>query len=728
MSVPTTASGSGTTRFGDATLAGLLAGPATGGVTLVEGAGVERRLSHDELGELARARLARWRAAGARAGDRVVLLVEGRGAFLECLHAAWLGALVPVPVAAGSSDEHRAKLFAVARALGGGSGGDGSSAGPWLACEPAALERLDAYAQGHGLEAALAALVARSLPVGDDVEGGTPHGADGATHGASDAGSEARAPAPGDGALIQFSSGSTGSPKGVVLTHRNLLANVDGILTGMAMRDDDVMSSWMPLTHDLGLIGFHLVPRLAGIEHVIMPTELFVRRPALWLERASAHRASVLCSPNFGYEHALKGLRPERLDALDLSAVRLVFNGAEPISAALATRFLDAYAPAGLARTAMFPVYGLAEASLAVTFPPVGAPLGTITVDRGSLGIGDPLVRADATGEGGGAPGSGAVTLVGTGRSIPHVEVRIADRDGRSLEAGRVGRILIRGPNVTTGYLVGDGALDTTAIDSEGWLDTGDLGALDGEASDAELFVTGRAKDIVFAAGRNLYPADLEGALVDAGVAPAGRVVVAAVPTADPGRDLLVAFVQHRAGPEAFEPVPPAVRAALASEVGVGCDLIVPVQRVPKTTSGKVQRFRLVEALLAGELDVDADELARALEGGGAARSGEAGAGTEDPDAGPGDDAAGDAAPTDRDAIEARLLALCRARIEGGAVTAGDNLFELGISSITLASIHADIDAAWPGALDITDLFDHPSVAEIADVLAARAGDGPPPG
>jgi len=703
-----------TTRFGTATLAALLDSPSVGSVTIVEGTGAECRLSYDELAASARARLTRWRAAGAAPGERVILLFEERVAFLESLHAAWLGALVPVPVESGTSDEHLNKVFAIAGALGT----------PWLATESMMLERLEAFASARLLEGAFADLAARTLPGAETSVELSSVAATVADAEHSAASTVPTAPEPDDVALIQFSSGSTGAPKGVVLTHANLLANVDGILTAMAVRSDDVMLSWMPLTHDMGLIGFHLVPRLAGNDQVLMSTGLFVRRPGLWLERASSHRASVLCSPNFGYEHSLKRRRPGSGGTLDLSAVRLVFNGAEPISAELAARFIDTFVPVGLAPGAMFPVYGLAEASLAVTFPPAGAPLEVRRVARDSLGIGQPMRDLDRSPAADGdieSCSGGAVTLVGVGTPIPHMEVRIADHDGEALAPGHVGRILIRGPNVTAGYLVGGETLDNSAIDARGWLDTGDLGAFEasadgvGDGGHGPLFVTGRVKDIVFAGGRNLYPADLERTLVEAGAAIAGKVVVAAVPTEDAGRDLLAVFVQHRAGDETFAEVSAAVRATLSGSAGVRCDLVVPVSRVPKTTSGKVQRFRLVEALLADELELAPGALEVALA---SAKSSLDGA--EGDDSATGESGADGGAPSGREAIELYLLGVCRTLVENGSLSADDNLFELGVSSPTLAAIHAEIESTWPGVLDITDMFDHPSVAKIAEALASR--------
>jgi acyl-CoA synthetase (AMP-forming)/AMP-acid ligase II len=225
---------------------------------------------------------------------------------------------------------------------------------------------------------------------------------------------------PDDVAFIQFSSGSTSEPKGVILTHRNLTANIGAIAAGIGARPDDASLSWMPLTHDMGLIGFHLTPLFEGVDHWLMPTALFVRRPGLWPAKVSEHRVSVTCSPNFGYMHYLKSHDAAKVAQLDLSPVRIIFNGAEPIAADLCRDFLAALAPAGLAPNVMFPVYGLAEASLAVTFPAVGAPLAVETLARGALGPGDVVRAVDASAD-------DAVELVRVGRPVSGCELRIAD-------------------------------------------------------------------------------------------------------------------------------------------------------------------------------------------------------------------------------------------------------------------------------------------------------------
>jgi acyl-CoA synthetase (AMP-forming)/AMP-acid ligase II len=312
-------------------------------------AGEEQRrsVSVAELFRTALGVLRHFQDFGMRPGDPLVLFTSSNEQFLDGFWAALLGGIVPVPVAVGISDDHRHKLLRIFRQL----------EGAWVYTEVAQLQRLREFAEGAGCAAEYEALRVRSLTVEKVV-----------TLGAAGEPHEAR---PGDVAFIQFSSGSTSDPKGVVLTHANVIANIRGIVERARFTEQDVSLSWMPLTHDMGLIGFHLCMLASGIEHTIMDTRLFSRRPLLWLKEASARGATLLSSPNFGYKHLLKVFASRGLDDdVDLANVRLIFNGAEPISVALCERFLQAMAPFGLRRSAMYPVYGLAEASLAVTFPP----------------------------------------------------------------------------------------------------------------------------------------------------------------------------------------------------------------------------------------------------------------------------------------------------------------------------------------------------------------------
>jgi acyl-CoA synthetase (AMP-forming)/AMP-acid ligase II len=442
-------------------------------LTYLEGENDVREVSFGELYERALGILYHLQRMGARRGDKLILFLGNNEQFIDVFWAAILGGLVPVPVALGISDEHRHKLLRIARRLGK----------PFLYTERRSLERIGAFAAQAGEKELFESLRTRAFLV-DDLDD------------ISRAGNVQRVSAD-DIAFIQFSSGSTSEPKGVVLTHGNILANVYGATEAAGFAENDVSLSWMPLTHDMGLIGFHIVMFANRVHAHLMPTELFIRRPLLWLTLAARVRATILCSPNFGYKHYLKVLGDRPVEGLDLSSVRFIFNGAEPISVELCNEFLTRLAPARLARTAMFPVYGLAEASLAVSFPEVGAPLRTITLNRHQMNVGSAVQGV--------APGDrDAVQLVSEGRPIPYCQVRIADDEDRELPPERIGNVHMRGDNVTRGYYE-DPEVNAATFTADGWLRTGDLGLY----HQGELYISGRAKEIIFVNGQNYYPHDL---------------------------------------------------------------------------------------------------------------------------------------------------------------------------------------------------------------------------
>ena len=358
-------------------------------LTYLEGENDSREVSFGELYERALGILYHLQRLGARRGDKLILFLGNNEQFIDVFWAAILGGIVPVPVALGISDEHRHKLLRIARRLGA----------PFLYTERRSLDRIGGFAAEKGEQELFEGLRRRTFLV-DDLDD------------ISRAGSVQRVAAD-DTAFIQFSSGSTSDPKGVVLTHGNILANMRGSTEVGGFNENDVSLSWMPLTHDMGLIGFHLVMFANRVHAHLMPTELFIRRPLLWLTFAARVRATILCSPNFGYKHYLKVLGDREVGGLDLSAVRLIFNGAEPISVELSNEFLTRLAPAKLARNAMFPVYGLAEATLAVSFPEVGAPLRTVALNRHQMAAGSVVQPGSATDR-------DAVQLVCEGRPIPY--------------------------------------------------------------------------------------------------------------------------------------------------------------------------------------------------------------------------------------------------------------------------------------------------------------------
>jgi acyl-CoA synthetase (AMP-forming)/AMP-acid ligase II len=631
------------------------------GVHYIAGESSERRLPYADLRERARGLLRHLQAVGADPRTETVILVDGLAPFVDTFWACVLGRIIAVPLAPGNADEHKAKLFRVLSRL----------RAPSLATERKVFDRLRAYAAENGLGESLAALERRTVFLDEISEVSIP-------------GVEHRAE-PDDIAFIQFSSGSTSEPKGVVLTHRNLTTNIDAILGGIDARPDDASLSWMPLTHDMGLIGFHLTPLFADANQWLMPTALFVRRPGLWVAKASEHRVSVTCSPNFGYMHYLKAHDPAKVAALDLSAVRVIFNGAEPIAADLCRAFTAALAPAGLDPDVMFPVYGLAEASLAVTFPPLHVPLGVENFARGALGPGDRVrsVAADA---------EEALELVRVGSPVNGCEIRIADAAGSAVDEGTVGRILIRGDNVSPGYYL-DPALTAAAHTADGFLDTGDLGTL----HYGELIVTGRIKEILFVAGQNHYPQDIELVLAQHAGIELGRAAAAGTRPAHAATDDILVFVLSKGDDLApFAEVARTVRRVVNERMGLAVAAVVPVRQFPKTTSGKVQRFALARDYEDGSFAAPLAALARLESEAAPAAGGTLGA------------------------LEQTLLAICQGALPNRKLSPDDNLFELGTGSLTLAQIYEKVEATYPGYLEVTDFFEYPTVRTMAAFLARR--------
>lgn len=395
-----------------------------------------------------------------------------------------------------------------------------------------------------------------------------------------------------DLALVQYTSGSTGQPKGVALTHRNLLANIRVMGQAAAASGADTFVSWLPLYHDMGLIGAWLGCMYFGVPLVVMSPQSFLIRPSRWLWAIHANRATMSAGPNFAYELCIAKVRDAEIAGLDLSSWRLAYNGAEPVSPATIERFGDRFAACGFRREAMTPVYGLAESSVGLAFPPLGrGPL----IDR----IGrDTFVRsgrAEPT-----KPGeANDLRFVACGRPLPGHEIRIVDAAGNELGDRREGRIEFRGRSATAGYF--NNAPATRSLFHDDWLDTGDLGYM----ADADLYVTGRVKDVIIRAGRNLHPAELEEAVGNLKGVRKGCVAVFASPDPSGGPERLVVMAETRVTRDD-------ARAALRSEIaaaavdllGVAPDDVVlaPPRTVLKTSSGKIRRAASQEIYEAGKI------------------------------------------------------------------------------------------------------------------------------
>jgi len=404
-----------------------------------------------------------------------------------------------------------------------------------------------------------------------------------------------------DIAFLQYTSGSTGDPKGVTLTHNNLLANMRVIAKGVELGPSDVGISWLPLYHDMGLIGAWLTLLLQGIPLVVMSPLAFLTRPERWLQAMSKHRGTITAAPNFAYELCVRKISDKAMEGVDLSSMRVVMNGAEPVNPETLERFANRFAKYGFRKEAMLPVYGLAEASLGVTFPPLNRVPRVERVEREAFTAQGRAVPATADDE-------TAISFVSVGMTFPGHEVKIVDEQGNELPERTEGFLWFRGPSGTCGYF--ENAEATAKLMPQGplardggypWLNSGDRAF----QAEGEIFITGRVKDIIIKGGRNLYPHEVEELASRAEGIRKGCVVAFGLKDANTGTEKLVIVAESREqDPTRRASLVTAINQEVSRGLGLPPDRVelVPPGSIPKTSSGKLRRDGTKQLYAAGTL------------------------------------------------------------------------------------------------------------------------------
>jgi len=403
-----------------------------------------------------------------------------------------------------------------------------------------------------------------------------------------------------DTAFLQYTSGSTGTPKGVILSHANLLVNIRSMGRAVAVSSDDVFVSWLPLYHDMGLIGAWLGSLYFGPLLVSLPPMDFLARPGRWLRAIQRFGGTLSAAPNFAYEICLKRLVAQDLAGLDLSSWRCALNGAEPVSPATLERFYERFKDHGLRREALMPVYGLAESTVGLAFPPLGRAWRVDRVCRETL-----MNTGDARAVAADAPQP--LQFVSCGRPLAGHEIRIVDDAGRELPERRQGRLQFRGPSACSGYY--HNPHQTQRLFQGSWLESGDLAYL----VDGEIFITGRTKDIIICGGRNIYPEELEEAVGNLAGVRKGNVAVFGTPDPRTGTERLVVMAETReTGAAVMARLRAEVQAVAVDLVGSPPDevALVPPGCVLKTSSGKIRRAASRERFEKGRIGAKPPPLA----------------------------------------------------------------------------------------------------------------------
>lgn len=507
-------------------------------------------LTWRRLAELADRRAAQLADLGIKPGDRVVLMLPTGPSFFDAFFGTLLARAVPVPVApphAARRDKATVHFENACRIADD--------------CSAAAVVAVDRQLESFAEHLAERGTTLTLVPASPAPPGRPPCGT---------------AAVAGDLALLQYTSGSTTHPKGVELTHANILANAAAI-AGAIVHQESTGVFWLPLHHDMGLIGGALTALFCRRPAVLMPPQAFAKNPARWLQYLSDVRATITAAPNFAFGYCTRTVADDDLDGVDLSSLEVLLNGAEPVDPATITGFEARFAAWGLRPGTVRPVYGLAESALAVTFAEPGPPyVDTVDADR---------LERDGLAQPARAGAGRTRSFVSVGAPLPTQEIRIVDATDGVRPDRAIGHIVVRGPSVTKGYFRQPDA--TANALRGGWLHTGDLGYV----AEGRLFVTGRSKDLIIRLGRNYHAQDFERVIAEVPGVVAGGVAVFGIESAEVTRIVVIAETRLRE-PSAVAELVAAIRAQCQMHFEIGPDdvRLMPPGGIPRTTSGKVRR------------------------------------------------------------------------------------------------------------------------------------------
>jgi acyl-CoA synthetase (AMP-forming)/AMP-acid ligase II/acyl carrier protein len=604
--------------------------------------------------------LAALQKLGLRKNDKLIIQCDNNKDLVITFWSCILGGIIPAPLAAASNSEQISKLLNVYEI----------TEHPKIIFNQRNKEALLKATCSKVYESKLTKLMSQAITVENIITKPDEFG-------------KISTPAEDDIAFIQFSSGSTGEAKGVVLTHKNLMTNIKDIVFSSKVTENSYSLSWLPITHDMGMIGFHLTPLLLGVNQILMSPFLFISKPWLWMEACNKFRITYTASPNFGYKHFLSKMTNED-KGWDLSCVKLIFNGGESIDADIIGQFLKSLERYRLNQNVMYTVYGMAEASLGVAFPEPGSALHYLNINRNKLEIGKRVEIADPSDR-------NTVKCVDNGRPLRSLSLRIVDDSGKILQENYVGNIEIKGGNVTKGYY-NDQKSTNKIINKDGWLSTGDIGFV----YDGGLYVTGRKKDLIILNGVNYYAHDIERVCEEADNGEKDKYVAVSVFDRYSNCESLAIFVRFTGNVSEFSQISAKVRQNVLNSLGIEVRYVLPVSTIYKTASGKIERYKYVKEFSDGCFDDVIAELKSYV-----SQKNENGTLID----------------VCNNPLAKKLLQIAKEELQIDKLNYSDNLTELGLDSIKLVQITARINEVIPDAVSISDFYTYPTVGKLLDYI-----------
>lgn len=487
---------------------------------------------------------------------------------------------------------------------------------------------------------------------------------------------------PSDLAFVQFSSGSTGYPKGVKNTQDSIIYNINTMSKLIDIQSSDKFLGWMPLTHDLGLVFFHLFPLLTNLPQFLIPPMVFFAYPNLWLKSLAKHEITISGSPNFGYRHAQDNFKVSEFEGLSFDNLRMMINGAEPVSVEHCRDFEKMLSPYGLTKRTIIPAYGLAEAVLGVSFfQQKEDRTRELIVNRHKLKVGDSIAFVEAD-------SPYAVSFANVGQ-YTGTEIKITDKDLQTLPENSLGLIHLRSRAITSGFY-NDQETTKKTVSEDGWLNTGDLGFI----SEDHLIITGRDKEMILINGQNYFPNDIDAIIEELPEIRFQQAVSCNIFNEEKYQDDILVFLLYQGPIQDFITHEDSIKKHIGERTGLWIKKVVAVDKIPRTTSGKIQRYILLEEYLQGKYD---DFMKEVEDRNGVLKSA--------------------SSKLSRRQIEEKILKLIRDLFNVTDVTLTSNFFDLGLTSLQITHLKVNIESFLFEELDEVTLFKYTNVKELSEYI-----------